>query len=463
MSNYDPPAFRIPAGFGPLPSGAAPEGRARSDGPWSETQSLGGRTELSDPVTQIVADRDAYLGGARNDVGRRIADDQVELFVAGDAAASLQREFEQHSPEFLAVHDLGTSASLRLLGSLAGAASARVQRLMIRRQGHGVALSVLQFVEVPLADGTLVRVYSTDLNADPTTRQALARTLLAFSRLGVLLVGERSGAATVAGLAPLREGIVRGPWPNRELLLVPLGAGSPALAAQGNQLSAGSSVTVHVSPPATKPRQIWSFVGGTWNRLHGRPGGERSLETDIARAVPRAGVPRSEALTMPMELQMPPPPSQAGPPTATLPAASPPASLPPFSLAFSAIAPRPMPQPGATPWQAYADRCAQIKGSVACCVFDLHSLRVLAAAAGPPPAERLSAQGAALLAAAADAARALGLGSGHPEVTLSLGAHHLLLRAVPGHPGVGLHLVLAAGTGNPTLARMQLERIDLPH
>jgi len=166
MSNYDPPAFRIPAGFGSLPAGAASEGRARGDGPWSETQSLGGRTELSDPVTQIVADRDAYLGGARNDVGRRIADDQVELFVAGDAAASLQREFEQHSPEFLAVHDLGTSASLRLLGSLAGAASARVQRLMIRLLDDPVAEAAGGFVEVPLADGTTARMVASPVDFD---------------------------------------------------------------------------------------------------------------------------------------------------------------------------------------------------------------------------------------------------------------------------------------------------------
>lgn len=450
MSQYEPPAFRIPAGFGPLPPGAGTAGAPRGDGPWPETQRLGSPSELADPATQVVADRDAYLGGTRNDIGRRIADDQIELFVAGDAAASLQREFEQHGPEFLAVHDLGTSASLRLLGSLAGAANARVQRLMIRRQGHGVALAVLQFVEVPLADGTPVRVYSTDLNADPTTRQTLARTLLAFSRLGVLLVGERSGAATVAGLAPLREGIVRGPWPNRELLLVPLGTGSPSLAAQGHRLSAGSSVTVHVSPPATKPRQIWAFVGGTWNRLHGRPGGEHCLETDIARAVPKAAVARSEALTLPMELH-------AGP---AAPARAPVATMGPT---VAAAPPRPMPRPGATPWQAYADRCAQIRGAVACCVFDLHSLRPLAAASGPPPAERLASQGAALMAVAADAARALGLGSGYPSVTLSIGAHHLVLRAVPGHPGVGLHLVLSAGSGNPTLAAMQLERIEPPH
>ena len=59
-------------------------------------------------------------------------------------------------------------------------------------------------------------------------------------------------------------------------------------------------------------------------------------------------------------------------------------------------------------------------------------------------------------------ARALGLGSGHAETSVSIGAHHLLLRPVPGHPGVALHLVLSSGSGNLTLARMQLERIEPP-
>ena len=47
-----------------------------------------------------------------------------------------------------------------------------MQRLSIRRQGHGVALAVLQFVEMPLADGTPLRVYSTDVNADAADARA---------------------------------------------------------------------------------------------------------------------------------------------------------------------------------------------------------------------------------------------------------------------------------------------------
>ena len=45
---------------------------------------------------------------------------------------------------------------------------------------------------------------------------------------------------------------------------------------------------------------------------------------------------------------------------------------------------------------------------------------------------------------------------------ISANSHHLLLRPVPGYPGVALHLVLLASTSNLTLARMQLERVEPP-
>jgi hypothetical protein len=394
--------------------------------------------ELLSPRTQIVADRDTYLGQGRHDVGRRIADDQVELFVTIEVALALQQEFALHAPEFIALHDVGTSASLRLLASLAGAAGARVQRLSVRRQGYGVALAVLQFVEVPLPDGTPVRVYSTDIQADTQARANVARVLLAHSQLGVLMVGELPPHALTAQLAPLHEAMVRSDWPNRDLLLVPLGSGT-ALAAQGAQLAAQSPVAVHVTPHASKPKHVWTFIGGAWNRLHELAGSERALPTELARAVPKPKIPSTEATTQPMELQ-PLPGSATPPPGAAI----------------------PMPVPGGTLWQAYADRCAEIKGAVSCCVFDLHSKQVLAHAGGPPAADRLARQGSMLLTAMSDASRALGLGSARTEAAVSTSTHHLILRPVPGHPGVALHLVLAGSTGNQTLARLQLERIAPP-
>jgi hypothetical protein len=122
-----------------------------------------------------------------------------------------------------------------------------------------------------------------------------------------------------------------------------------------------------------------------------------------------------------------------------------------------------MPAPGGTRWQGYLERCVQIKGALACCVFDLHSGKPLASSGQMPSAERMAQQGAGLLAAAADSCRALGLGSGMPTLTMSTTAHHMLLHPVPGHPGVVAHLVLLAGAANVALARMQLERIEAPN
>ncbi|MDP1900460.1 MAG: hypothetical protein Q8K96_08405 [Rubrivivax sp.] len=400
-------------------------------------------TELLAPRTQIVADREAYLGQGTHDVGRRISDDQVELFISADVASSLQQEFSLHTPEFVALHDVGPSASLRLLSSLASAASARVQRLSVRRQGHGVALAVIQFVEVPLADGTPVRVYSTDINADAATRAHVASVLLAFSRLGVLLIGELPSNALAGQLAPLQESLRRGPWPNRDLLLVPLGTTS-TLATQAIELGGQSAVAVHVTPRASRPKQAWAFISGSWNRLHGMPNGERALPTEMALAVPRPSVPEPEAATQPMELG----PAQAGAPRA------PPAPQPTL--------PMPMPVPGGTNWQTYANHCALIKGAISCCVFDMHSAEPLAHAGGTPRGDRLAEQGVALLAQVNTAARALGLGAGKAEAGISTASHHLLLREVPGHPGVAVHLVVSAGTGNLMLARLQLERVEPP-
>jgi hypothetical protein len=456
-----------------------------------------GQDELTAPRTQIVTDREAYLGQGGHDVGRRISEDQVELFVTADVASALQMEFARVMPEFVALHDVGVSASLRLLGSLAGAAKANVQRLTVRRQGHGVALATLQFVEMVLSDGTHVRVYSTDLDADSQTRTKAAQIMLAYSRLGVLMVGAVPATALSAQLAPLHEALRRGPWPNRDLLMVPLGS-STALAAQASALAGTSSVAVHVTPHAAKPKQAWSFISGAWNRLNSTPAGARALQTEMALAVAPPVIPASHAPTDLMDLppappekpdpDFPPTIQQVGfgkapgadrqPPRSIGAAAAPatygtpvspqfsPATAPSFaaplqpSISPPIAAPRPMPAPGGTSWQGYVDRCAQIKGTASCCVFDMHTMQPLASTGTSPTPERLAQQGTALLNGMNEATRALGLGGGRADATITAAGHHLLLRPVPGHPGIAVHLVLVASNSNLTLARMQLERIN---
>ena len=84
--------------------------QGREDPSWNDARRVPGRAELLDPRTQFVADREAYLGQGRHDVGRRISDDQVELFVAGDLAHSLQQEFTLHKPAVRALVELARTA-----------------------------------------------------------------------------------------------------------------------------------------------------------------------------------------------------------------------------------------------------------------------------------------------------------------------------------------------------------------
>ncbi len=384
------------------------------------------RADLDTPATQLVTDRDTYLGQGRHDVGRRIADDEVELFISSDVASALQGEFQQHTSEFIALHDVGTRATLRLLGSLASASAAPVQRLTVRRQGQGIALAVLQFVEVALSDDSRVRVYSTDIEADSQTRHLLAPLLLARSRLGVLMVGELPPHAMSSALAPLHDALARGPWPNRELLVVPVGA-STALAAQAAWLTGMSGVEIHVTPSASKPKQAWAYVGGAWNRSQGQGPQARVMQTVLERAVPRPGVPKAEATTEPMGL---------GP---TL-----------------------EPAPTSSAWQAFADRCSSLKGLVACAVFDTDSLRTLAHSGSPANAARLAKHGATLLTQMQVSARALGLDSAPTEAVISTGTHHLLLRHIHGRAGVAVHMMLLADQTTSSQARADLDRIAPP-
>ncbi len=419
------------------------------------------------PATQIIDDSDAYLGQAPQEMGRRIAANQVELFVDGDVPQALAQELARHPGAFIALHGLGTRAVLHVLDSLAQASGGTLQRLLIRRQGAGSALASLPFVEVPQGDGSLVRVIASDSDSGPDLQEPVALVLLARSRLAVLMMGELPPQAVMPALHPLREALQNGPWPNRELLIVPLG-GAAALAAAAGQLAAPGLVEVNVTPRAGSAQEVWAYISGAWNRQHGHasPGtatqhGSSLLPTDIAHAVPRPRVPQPEAPTalMPLPSFSPMPLSAAVPETRD------------SDQGFAPTLPLPLPQQGLPGqpaahgggrWQSYVDRCSGIKGLLRCCAFDTVSLQVLAQLGDRAGSERLARQGALMLSTLADNTRALGLGARVPDAAISTATHHLLLRTVPGHPGVALAAVLQAAHTNLTLARMQLERVEPP-
>jgi hypothetical protein len=398
-------------------------------------------TELLSPATQIVGDKDVYLGNAPSDIGRRIADDQFELFVVCHPAEAMQQQFGQLATDFIAIHDIGTASSARLLAAVAAASSSKLQKLVIRRQGYGVALATLQFVELPLQPGRSLRVYTTQIDADTQTRHQLAQVLLAHSRLAVVMIGDLPPHALGSSLQPLREAIATGPWPNRQLLMVPL-ASTAALPSQASTLAGRSGVMVSTTPQVGRPAEAWSFISGAWNRLN--TNAPEAQAPRAATAVPAAKPavqdfappPRVVAYAPTQPLELSPMPS-----TGTQPPA-------PQSASTSAL------------WNDYVKRCAAIKGVIECCVFDIDRQRSLAHSGTQRMADRLAAKGAMLHAVMSDSANVLGLGPADPDAAITLDKHYLLMRPMPGRSRVALHMVIDRGHGNIGLARAQLHQID---
>ncbi|HSC00404.1 MAG TPA: hypothetical protein VLE45_10855 [Burkholderiaceae bacterium] len=393
--------------------------------------------ELTHVATQILTNREEYLAPERREIGRRIGDQQHELFVVCDPSEAMQQQFQQWAADFIAIHDIATDSSPRILAGLAAATQRKVQKLVIRRQGHGMALATLEFAELPGANGQMLRVYSTRVDADSQQRAALARVLLAYSKLGVVMVGDLPPHALETALQPLRDGIARGPWPGHHLLFVPLSPAG-ALHQQASQIGARSGVQVSIAPQAVKPSDAWTSISNTWNRVRGDAGA-----TGPAPQRPAAAAPTRDPIAFPSPVRPP---------------AQPPAPLP--------MQPMPPTRPAApsaeanNPWQAYVRQCIEITGMISCCVFELATQRTLAHAGARPGPASLAAQGAALHEAANTAAKAMGLPAAPPDLSVTLAGHHLIVRAIAGHPGLALHAVLDSHATNLMLVKMKLQRLD---
>lgn len=392
------------------------------------------QTELLSPATQVVGDTDTYLGNPLSDVGRRIADDQIELFVSCPPAEAVAQQFARLRPDFIALHDVGTATSQRLLAAVAKAASSKMQRLAIRRQGYGVALATLQFVELPTPGGRKLRVYSTQIDGDTQTRHQLAKVLLAHSRLAVIMVGDLPAHALESNLLPLREAIAAGPWPNRQILMVSLGA-APTLPSLATAMAGHSGVQVRTTPQVARPSDAWSYISSAWNRLNS--GAADARPAPAARAASTA----------------------APAPTASQASAAPLNSKPMPLIAAAHAGPAPSAQ-AQSPWADYLRRCATIKGVTEACVLDLDLQRSLAHVGTQRAADRLASKGAMLHAMITDSAHVLGLTASSPDAAITLDQHYLLLHPVPGRPRVMLHMLIDRQQGNIGLARAQLHQIE---
>ena len=394
-------------------------------------------------ATQLMRDKDDYLAQAQRHVGRQIGQAQWELFVAIDPAEALRQQFDLLKPEYIALHDIGTQSSRRMLAGLAAATARPVHQLHIRRQGLGMPLARIEFVELPVApDQPVLRLYSTDIDADTQQRHRLARLLMAHSRLSVVIVGDLPPHALATALLPLHDAIKDGPWHNRELLMLPL-AGAAALAGQASHLAIGTPVQVRTTPLVTRPAEAWNYLRGTWNKVRAQLSDAAVHVPEILDPVAPAAAPPSRTGSLLESATAPPRPPL---PMQPMPAVR--ANAPAVSASDPALA-------------TYIRKCGELKGMVSCCVFELATQRTIGHTGARPGPAALGSQGAALMAAMVEAAHALNLGNAVPDAAITLGKHHLLLRAVPGRPGMGLHAVLDRSLTNLTLLRLQLQRLDL--
>lgn len=399
-------------------------------------------------ATQVMNRDDLDRSAAQQDIGRAVDDHVRELFVSCAPGEALQQQFEHLRPDFVAVHDLGTRSSRQLLRGIAAACSRPVHKLMLRRQGQGTPLASIDYVDVPLSAQQVLRLYSTDVadTPDAATAHGVARTLLAFSQLGVMMVGSLPAATLNTTLRPWHEEVIRSPWHNRQLLLLPL-TNNATLVTQGQEMVRGTAITLRTTPVVTRPADAWNFINGTWNRMRG-------------------------TTAMPTPAPTPSPARAAAPPAPARPPAAHQDTLP-MGVDSTAFAPtnmlplRPMPDVSAKPepmhdevLDVYVHQICELNGVVGCCVFDVGSgLPVASSGSGAPPAE-LARHGRTLLSAMGSSSRALGLGHTLPDAAITLGSHHLLLRSVDKHSGMALITVLDRTNANLTLARLQIERLD---
>ena len=419
------------------PSQISPE---EIDAEWETTRQIVGA------ATQLMRDKDEYLAETRRTVGRQVGQSQWELFVSCEPADAMQQQFEALSPEFIVLHDIGTQSSRRMLLGLAAAMGTPVHQLHIRRQGLGMPLARLEFVELPLVDpaAPALRLYTTETDADTNQRRRLARALLGFCRLGVVMVGDLPPHALATALQPLQEAIAQGPWVNRDLLMLPL-SGASTLASLSSRIAGRSGVQVRTTPLVKRPAEAWDYLKGAWHRLRDQLASE-------AVHLPAIGDPAASA------------PAAAMPPST--------ASAAPSDTGAGERMPlpmQPMPVPRAlaeapvldAPLAAYLRQCGELKGVLSCCLFELATQRTLGHVGGRPGPAALASQGASLMASLAEAAHGLGLGDGAPDAAITHAQHHQLLRVVPSRKGLALHMVLDKGQANLTLVRLQLQRLDL--
>lgn len=374
------------------------------------------------PATQIQRSFDDRLDNAV-DIGRPVGNHTRELFVSCEPGEALQQQFEYLRPSYIALHDIASRGARRLLHAIASAAGRPVERLSIRRQSYGTVLASIDYVDCPASRGQLVRLYSTDAEAeaDTVTRTAIARVLCAQATMAVILIGDVPPHALSDALQPLRDAMFRPDWQCAHLQFMPLAATShAALAGLVAALGPGSGVACQIAPRVSRPAEAWNFLSESWNRV------QTALHPDGSG--PLLSVLASGRDTM-----------QAMPDLATTPA----------TLASRT-----------QPIERFVLEAHALPGVQSACVFDVATSRVIAHAGAAFQPSDLARRGSLLLAAGTSTRRQLHLVGQADEVLVMGGNEALGVRTLQSQPGLALHLVYGPSLTSWTQLRPRLMAMD---
>jgi hypothetical protein len=226
------------------------------------------RKDHEGPPTLLSHDSATYLGDDPKELGRRISATQLEMFVDVAPAHALALRLAQLRPIYIALHDIACAGSEPLLQALSAATQRPLQQLVIRRQGVGLALATIPFIEVPAGQGKSLRIFSSRVQSDRVHHEALAQALLTHASLSVVLVGELTHHMVGPAFAALAMPGGRSASQCTEALLVPLG-GVPFWAQSVPSLL--PHLSVRITPTVQQAAESWAFISGAWSRLRKQP------------------------------------------------------------------------------------------------------------------------------------------------------------------------------------------------
>jgi hypothetical protein len=325
-----------------------------------------------------------------------------------------------------------------LLQGLAQRFGRRIQVLQIRHRQTRSLLSTIPYIDLHFDGAEPLRLFACDVDAALPQKQALSRSLLAFSSLAVLVIGDHSGRSIANNLESWRYQMHQEPWLNRHALVMPLSATSAAVT-RNAQFARSTHVSVRVTPVALSIEEAWRYISGAWLRVF--PQGDSPMEITSGfigldpspEPAPTGTAARAEnPLLMRREAHVEP-------------LSPPPLPKRPESLAAASrpeLAPPPMARSREESQllSEHAKRILELEGVVAVSLFDANTGLSVAQAGGARFADHLAQQGMLLASTASHSARTLGCCEAALDVTVQWADKFLVLRHVPNRP----HLAAAA-------------------